>query len=228
MSEPTGRGAASTVTCARRLFLADWVTLAVLGAIREVPVVMAAAWDRTAVAGAHFLASHADRERVIDALRAAFAEGRLARDEFDARVARTSGSRTYAELAAVTADIPAWPVGAGLAVGPARAPDPRPAHIEAALLGVAVSAGIPPAMLVLAFIAGSEKVAAWAVVLFLIEFVAVCVAGTVALGRVIDAWLTKCRSSRPAPPPGYRGRPPLDAGPQALARNWTGFIQPLR
>ena len=189
---------------------------------------MAGAGDEMAAAGGYFLASHADRERVIDALRAAFAEGRLARDEFDARVARTSGSRTYAELAAVTADIPAWPAGAGLAGGPARAPDRRSATMEAALLGAGVLAGIPPAMLVLAFVVDSEKLAAWAVVLFLIEFVAVCVAGTVALGRVIDAWLTKCRSSRPAPPPGYRGRPPLDAGPQALARNWTGFIQPLR
>jgi hypothetical protein len=51
-------------------------------------------------------ASHADRERVIGALKAAFVEGRLTEDELDARVGQVYASRTYAELAAVTADIP--------------------------------------------------------------------------------------------------------------------------
>ena len=51
-------------------------------------------------------ASHADRERVIGALKAAFVEGRLTEDELDARVGQVYESRTYAELAAVTADIP--------------------------------------------------------------------------------------------------------------------------
>ena len=53
------------------------------------------------------LASHADRERVIDVLKAAFVQGRLAKDEFDLRVGQTLASRTCAELAALTADIPA-------------------------------------------------------------------------------------------------------------------------
>ena len=52
-------------------------------------------------------ASHADRERVIDVLKAAFVQGRLAKDEFDLRVGQTLASRTCAELAALTADIPA-------------------------------------------------------------------------------------------------------------------------
>jgi len=54
----------------------------------------------------HLRASHADRERVIAALRAAFIQGRLTKDEFDSRVGRALGSRAYAELAALTADIP--------------------------------------------------------------------------------------------------------------------------
>ena len=62
-------------------------------------------------------ASHADRERAIDVLKAAFVQGRLAKDEFDARVARAFMSRTYAELAAVIADIPPPP-----AVPPALPP----------------------------------------------------------------------------------------------------------
>jgi MFS family permease len=58
-------------------------------------------------AAARLRASRADRERVIDLLKAAFVQGRLARDEFDTRVGQALASRTYAELAAVTADIPA-------------------------------------------------------------------------------------------------------------------------
>src|SRR5580700_7600381 len=66
--------------------------------------------DKMAVAAAgrsRLRASHADRERVIDMLKAAFVHGRVTKDEFDARVGQAFGSRTYAELAAVTADIPA-------------------------------------------------------------------------------------------------------------------------
>ena len=52
-------------------------------------------------------ASHVDRERVIGTLKAAFVQGRLTMDELDARAGQVYASRTYAELAAVTADIPA-------------------------------------------------------------------------------------------------------------------------
>jgi Domain of unknown function (DUF1707) len=51
-------------------------------------------------------ASHADREQVIEVLKTAFVQGRLDRNEFDLRVGRTLVSRTYADLAALTADIP--------------------------------------------------------------------------------------------------------------------------
>ena len=58
-------------------------------------------------AAAGLRASQADRERVIDLLKAAFVQGRLTRDEFDARIARALASRTNWELAAVTFDLPA-------------------------------------------------------------------------------------------------------------------------
>jgi hypothetical protein len=51
-------------------------------------------------------ASHADREQVIGILKAAFVQGRLAKDEFDLRVGQALASRTYADLAALTADLP--------------------------------------------------------------------------------------------------------------------------
>jgi hypothetical protein len=60
------------------------------------------------------LASHADREHVVDTLKAAFVQGRLTKDEFDLRVGQALESRTYAELAAVTADIPGRLIGAQL------------------------------------------------------------------------------------------------------------------
>src|SRR5215471_9742913 len=71
-------------------------------------------------------ASHADRERVIAALRAAFVQGRLTKDEFDSRVGRALVSRTHAELAALTADIPAGLTGP--AARDALQPDARPRH----------------------------------------------------------------------------------------------------
>ena len=63
-------------------------------------------------------ASDADRERAIDVLNDAFAEGRLSREELDARAERTYGAETYADLAAVSADLPAGPPPAPPPTGP--------------------------------------------------------------------------------------------------------------
>lgn len=60
----------------------------------------------------HLRASTADRERAIDVLKAAFAEGRLTREEFEERSGQVYRSRTYAELAALTGDLPVGPLGA--------------------------------------------------------------------------------------------------------------------
>ena len=62
-------------------------------------------------------ASHADRDQVIGVLKAAFVQGMLAKDEFDLRVGQAFASRTYAELAVLTADLPA-----GLAPAPPQPP----------------------------------------------------------------------------------------------------------
>ncbi len=63
-------------------------------------------------------ASHADREQVIGTLKAAFVQGRLTEEEHDARAAQASASRSQAELAALTADLPA-----GLTIRPPKASD---------------------------------------------------------------------------------------------------------
>jgi hypothetical protein len=68
----------------------------------------------------HLRASHADRDQVVDTLKDAFVQGRLAKDEFDSRVGHALAARTHADLAALTADLPATPP----AVRPPRRPVP--------------------------------------------------------------------------------------------------------
>ena len=65
-------------------------------------------------------ASDADREQAVEVLKAAFVQDWLAKAEFEAHVGRALASRTYAELAAVTADIAA-PLST---VQPPNAPSP--------------------------------------------------------------------------------------------------------
>ena len=56
-------------------------------------------------------AGHADREQAIDTLKIAFVHGQLTKDELDARAGQALAARTYADLAALTAGIPAPPAG---------------------------------------------------------------------------------------------------------------------
>ena len=106
-------------------------------------------------------ASRADREQVIDVLKAAFVQGRLTKDEFDARIGLTFTARACAELAAVTADLPARPAA------------PQPSRLRA---GNAVRWGaagfITPAIIAAAFVVASVHGAGeYEVVGFLIAFV---------------------------------------------------------
>ena len=73
----------------------------------------------------HMRASHADREHMIDTLKAAFVQGRLTKDELDQRVGQAFASKTYAELAALSADLPAGPA-------PSRS---RPVRAQGSSLG---------------------------------------------------------------------------------------------
>jgi hypothetical protein len=82
--------------------------------------------DGTADGRGRLRASHADREQAIDALKAAFTQGRLTKDEFDVRIVRALASRTCADLACLTADIPARP--AARPPRPAREPARKPAR----------------------------------------------------------------------------------------------------
>jgi len=98
--------------------------------------------------GGQLRAGHADRERVIETLKDAFAHGRLSKDEFDERAGRALVARTGAGLAALTADLPPGPP-AQSAPGPAAPPAParagrplaRAAAASAGCLVVMTAAG---------------------------------------------------------------------------------------
>jgi hypothetical protein len=70
----------------------------------------------------HLRASHADRDQMIDALKAAFVAGRMTKDEFAACIGQTLAARTYAELATVAAGLPAAPAQAPASLEPSRRP----------------------------------------------------------------------------------------------------------
>jgi DUF1707 SHOCT-like domain len=57
------------------------------------------------------LASVADRDRAIKILQESFAEGRLAKEEFEERIGQAIVSRDFRELLALTADLPVGPFG---------------------------------------------------------------------------------------------------------------------
>jgi hypothetical protein len=102
------------------------------------------------------LASAADRERAIDVCKASYGEGRLTKDEFDARVHQITMSRTYGDLAAVISDLPAGPLGGvshyqagGYPIpAPYYPPAPQPTNglaigsLVCALLGISLPAVI--------------------------------------------------------------------------------------
>ncbi len=100
-----------------------------------------------AAARAYLRASHADREHVIDVLKAAFVQGRLTKAELDARAGQAFAARTYADLDALTADVPAGLADAVLTGRTARAPT-RPPMGNAAKAGICVVIAVAVAVVV--------------------------------------------------------------------------------
>jgi hypothetical protein len=88
--------------------------------------------------GGHLRASDADREQVIDTLKDAFVQGRLTMDELGMRTGQALASRTYAELTAITADIPAWQIEV-----PPPLPARRPINKKAAACAICMIILLP-------------------------------------------------------------------------------------
>jgi hypothetical protein len=149
-------------------------------------------------------ASHADRELAIGMIKAAFVQGRLTKDELDMRVVQTLASRTYADLAAVTADLPAElarpePVGKP-ARAKGRAALPASVAVILCSAGIFESAGAVHAVLI-----GNERLFIAFMMSAAISFVALIVAGVM----MADSWHQK-RSRGQLPPPSARRGSALD------------------
>ena len=73
----------------------------------EAPMAARQGYPETGGERARIRAADADRDRVADILGTAYTEGRLSRDEYDARLESALSARTYADLDHVVTDLPA-------------------------------------------------------------------------------------------------------------------------
>jgi hypothetical protein len=161
--------------------------------------------DEIAAGQGRWRASHADREQVVGALQAAFVQGRLTADELDERVGQALAARTYAELAALTTDLPAGPA-------PARqqAPARRPQNTAASRAVKAGAGAIGVAVIALgaAIAVAGEPAAAAVIAVFMVVLAAVATAIVASLIHVALK-LESRRRSRP--------RGPQPPGPESSA-----------
>jgi hypothetical protein len=95
-------------------------------------------------------AADADRDRTAEMLRRAASEGRITFDELDERVSRAYAAKTFADLEAVTSDLP----------GPGVKP---PAPATARYQPPGVPAGTPAPSLSLAIMSGARRAGPWLV-----------------------------------------------------------------
>jgi DUF1707 SHOCT-like domain len=152
-------------------------------------------WTADAEGHGRLRASHADREQTIDALKAAFVQGRLTKDEFDLRIGRALASRTCADLASLTADIPASP--ATRPPRPTREPARRPArHSNAKRAAAATVACALAAAPTIGGVAEATQAGAHAVRLVFMIVLA-CLLATPAAGIFMLSSLLGKHSSRP-------------------------------
>lgn len=147
-------------------------------------------------------ASHEDREQVVEVLKDAFTQGRLAQDELDTRVGLALASRTYADLADLTADLPARPTAAEPAE-PAAQPAGTPARTlakAARRAGVCILAAF--ALVGLVAVTQTEILASLALFSALI----LIMAASACLGYgVAEAWQERrSRAQRTPRPPSRR------------------------
>jgi len=112
-----------------------------------------------AVGPGHLRVCHADREQVIGVLKAAFVQGRLGKDELNARVGQALAARTYADLATLTANLPAGLAAAEPPYQPARARAPRPVRVAAWLMCLGAVLTLADAATVLVTLPGVRSAA---------------------------------------------------------------------
>jgi len=154
--------------------------------------------------------SHVGREQVLDALKAAFVQGRLAKDEFDLRVGQVLAA--YAELDAATADIPAGRITA-------QPPETIRKSHNKKLIQRGIAAGAGGSVALTATIAVGAR-GNPVISVLVVGAVGVLVAGLLTVLLMLVSWVLESVASRqPSPelPPGPSGlaaqRPDDPAGP---------------
>jgi Domain of unknown function (DUF1707) len=152
------------------------------------------------------------RERVTRTLRAALVQGRLTEDEYDERIGRASASRSRAELAGLTADLPVGRIDAPI----------RPPKAGDAWIGVSViiaAASVIVAVLLTNLDNGGAFLA------FIVAAVTLLVAPIVTAGVLIDVRHQK-RSGGPLPPLPAPGTHSTPSQPSASAAP-AGSLPPV-
>jgi hypothetical protein len=153
-------------------------------------------------------ASRGDRERAVEMLKTAFVQDRLTKDELDARVPAALAARTYADLDALTADIPISPKLSAL---PQTVPAPLSPHVarrtevrRAVRSGAAALTVVIVAISTVAGVVGRNLLFAVAAAVAAMTLAAVA-AGFVALiirgGLAIDEQSRRRKQSRGQTPP---------------------------
>ena len=182
--------------------------------------------DEGGLAGrGHLRAAQADREQAITVLKAAYAQGRLTKDELEARAGQAFASRTYAELAALTADIPAdLPTASPAAASPAAtgsdAAWPRPSTPARTMAKAARRSGV--CLLVAVALVEGAYLAGNFLLIVAAFFALIAASGFFGYG-ILDAWQERRSHAQLPPGPGRRhqgseGRlPGDDAAPTGIS-----------
>jgi hypothetical protein len=109
-------------------------------------------------------AADADRDRAAEMLRRAAAEGRITFDELDERIGQAYAAKTFADLEALTGDLPGPGVRAPVPATPRHQPPEVPAGTPASPFSLAIMSGarragpwiVPPAYTAVAVMGGVE------------------------------------------------------------------------
>jgi hypothetical protein len=159
--------------------------------------------DEGGLAGrGHLRAAQADREQAITVLKAAYAQGRLTKDELEARAGQAFASRTYAELAALTADLPAAsPAAASPAATGSDAAWPRPSTPARTMAKAARRSGI--CLLVAVALVEGAYLAGNYLLIVAAFFALIAASGFFGYG-ILDAWHERRSQAQLPPGPGRR------------------------
>ena len=168
--------------------------------------------DEGGLAGhGHLRAAQADREQAITVLKAAYAQGRLTKDELEARAGQAFASRTYAELAALTADIPAdsaavspvtaSPAAASPAATGSDAVWPRPSTPARTMAKAARRSGV--CLLVAVALVEGAYLAGNFLLIVAAFFALIAASGFFGYG-ILDAWQERRSRAQLPPGPGRR------------------------